>query len=653
MKKDDVKITIPPDDGGEENKQSVFSLDIPTYTTIRMRKDFTFIRIECPEAEQEWQETVGGAAAPSLLTTSGVEQKLKLEKDAPLRYEVCRRIGEGSTANVYSAYDRNINRSTAVKVFKWSANTHDPESVKRFLKEAATLGKLEHPGIVPIYDLDVDDRGRLFMTMRQVEGESLKEYIDKRVRGEQSKRIQSVDDLLQIFIKVAEALAYAHSCETVHQDVKPENILVGDYGQVFLIDWGAVSSGEDEVALTPAYMSPQQANAMDATAQDDIYCLGSTMLHALTLRFPTHAESYEQLWEKRQDGIVDPPTPAECTRIPAAILDVVMKAVEKNPVDRYQTIQELSRDLKNFRAGLSVSAHTDTAPERLERFVRHNKKAIAATFLCLAIGIPALSFFVQDKLKDAVYWGKPVYKETFDSDDWKSDWLPVYGEFAVVDGRLTADTGVRFMTVYHRVLENQAAVEFDGVMPADALPCDLSVAWIESDGENDSVEDLQAAKRYLLQAGAFSNSFSMISRKSACLSYSDFTLHPGQRYRIRAEVDNKTMRLFVDGRKIMEYKSLFAFRAGRIGFYTYFRGKHFDNVRIYSKTLPERVPVMYAGDTLLNNGHYEEAAREYARIHHSHHTKPVGDEALYKQGLCYYKQGMKFGHSNYMGSLCY
>ena len=313
-----------------------------------------------------------------------------------VRYRIKKIIGEGATGKIFLVNDFNFDREVAMKVPK--QKDMQESEIDDFIKEAHISASLEHPNIVPIYDLNVDNNGNMYLSMRKIKGHSLKSYTDSSRSGTGDFKLMLIADIILIFLKVCDALCYAHSKGQLHQDIKPENIMLGDFGEVFLIDWGSSSYGKDEVALTPAYMSPEQAEG-HVDVRTDIYCLAATMFHVLTLRLPTQAESVNELWRKKRQGVVTVATEEEKKRVPRPLLAIIMKALEAEPEKRYQTIEAFAQDLKNYQAGLAITAYKETLWGFFKRWYLHNKSSfwtgVSAVTLILLLVISIVDIWIS------------------------------------------------------------------------------------------------------------------------------------------------------------------------------------------------------------------------------------------------------------------
>lgn len=253
------------------------------------------------------------------------------------RYEVTGRLGRGGTSVVFAARDRLLERDVAVKVIDPRA-TGDG-AIRRLEREARILARLEHPGIVPVHDAGRLADGRLFYVMKLVRGERL----DRRVAG-----TPSLGERLALVLRVADAVSFAHAAGIVHCDLKPENVMVGAFGDVLVMDWGVAGVMTDDagatglVAGTPGFMSPEQASgaagAIDPRA--DVYGLGALLRSVLA----------------------DP--------VPRPLAAIVARATAPAPEGRYQTVADLATDLVRFRDGARVTAYRESRGERLARVYR-------------------------------------------------------------------------------------------------------------------------------------------------------------------------------------------------------------------------------------------------------------------------------------------
>src|SRR6185503_5400490 len=253
-------------------------------------------------------------------------------------YRILNKIGQGGMATVYKAYQPSMDRHVEIKILPGQL-ADSPEFVKRFQQEARFIAKLEHPHILPVFDYG-EDNGITYFVMRYFEAGTLK---DKMQVG--PLPIQEID---RIFTQLADALGYAHARGIVHRDLKPANALVDSDGNLFLTDFGIAKLLEsasprltqtDAIMGTPAYISPEQAQAQTVDQRSDIYSLGIVLYEMVTGRVPFTADTPLAVILKH---ISDPmPLPSALkTDIPAPIEQVILKALAKEPQDRFATAAE-------------------------------------------------------------------------------------------------------------------------------------------------------------------------------------------------------------------------------------------------------------------------------------------------------------------------
>ncbi|MCB0033226.1 MAG: serine/threonine protein kinase, partial [Anaerolineales bacterium] len=278
------------------------------------------------------------------------------------KYHITKRLGSGGMSRVYLAQQPGLNRNVAIKVLH-SHLAEDSDFVNRFEREAASIAQLRHPNITQLFDFDHDHTmGLYYMVMEYIGGPSLKSEIEER-RGREEAF--SLDEIVRIFSPLASAVDYAHRQGMVHRDIKPANIMFNSQGQVVLGDFGLVRIASDShisvagtIAGTPYYMSPEQARGESGDTRTDIYSLGVVLFELATMRLPFEGESTHSILLKH---IADPPPhPTELNAsIPAALEAVILKAMEKQPQDRYQTATEMAHDLR-LAAGISIIDWADS-----------------------------------------------------------------------------------------------------------------------------------------------------------------------------------------------------------------------------------------------------------------------------------------------------
>jgi eukaryotic-like serine/threonine-protein kinase len=257
-------------------------------------------------------------------------------------------IATGGMSSVHRVVDRQIGRTLAMKLFAERRSGADAESALRFVQEGQINGQLDHPNIVPVYQLALDEDGKpAFFTMKLVQGRPLGDLFDERDLS--SPSAHGLEPLLRIVIQVCEAVSFAHSRGVVHLDLKPDNVMVGTHGQVYVMDWGCArlvrGAGGDQAVKVPAppstkeglvmgtfaYMPPEQAQgrARAIDTRTDVFALGGILYRLLTQRPPYVGPTHRAVLDHAQRGYVEPPQEVvpEGVRVPAELARIAMKAL--------------------------------------------------------------------------------------------------------------------------------------------------------------------------------------------------------------------------------------------------------------------------------------------------------------------------------------
>ena len=312
-------------------------------------------------------------------------ERLRQAADSPdlegTRYQLLGKLGQGGMGGVYRVEDRQLERQVAMKVI--AAPDLGGELCRRLLQEARTIARLEHPGIVPVHDAGTLPDGRPYYTMKLVEGRSLDQHLAD---------LPAILDRLRVFLRICDAVAFAHARGVLHRDLKPGNVMVGPFGEVLVMDWGlskvlsivsnienTVSQGIDPeqpktpaqtghgtILGTPGYMAPEQKSGQPVDSRSDIYSLGAILQFLLT-----HSTS---------------------VAAPRALGAIRKRAMAEDPGQRYPTVGELSTDIEHFLDGLPVSAYPEGMFRRAGRWILKNRAWLLLLLVYVVVRVLLIYF---------------------------------------------------------------------------------------------------------------------------------------------------------------------------------------------------------------------------------------------------------------------
>ncbi len=443
-----------------------------------------------------------------------------LPQSTAVRFRKVREHAAGNLGVVYVAHDDELNREVALKEIK-ERNADHLHSQAKFLLEAEVTGGLEHPGIVPVYGLGHYDDGRPFYAMRFIRGKSLADAIrrfhaDDSLKSDPGRRLLELQKLLRRFTDVCNAVAYAHSRGVLHRDLKPDNVMVGKYGETLVVNWGlakalgcssdvasTIVNPEDtlpEASLqpstsdhleatqagslvgTPAYMSPEQAaGRIDLLGPaSDIYGLGATLYHLIVGRPPIGGADLGDLLAKIQAGEFPHPRTL-APWIDPALEAICLKAMALRPESRYVTPRALAEDLDRWIAGEPVTAYPEPWTVRARRWARKHRTAVTAT---------ASTALVAALLLGGVAWLRIAQRQKTDA---AARVILGQAEGLAIDARITGDL-TKWEKAIAEVTLADDRLEAGGGSPALRREVDARLEAFRSDQAHRQ-ETLAAEKR--------------------------------------------------------------------------------------------------------------------------------------------------------------
>ncbi len=386
-------------------------------------------------------------AAPDRSPTGSSSDLLRRLADSSLkgsRYRLLGEIARGGMGAILKVWDGDLRRTLAMKVILGkedatadvAATPVDSRTLGRFLEEAQVTGQLDHPGIAPVHELGLDSDGRVYFTMKLVKGRDLKQVFNLVF---EEKEGWNETRALLVMLKVCEAMAYAHSKGVIHRDLKPANVMVGAFGEVYVMDWGlahvlgrkdrhdlrlrpefgsSLSSVRTErrgerddsddsplvtmdgdVMGTPAYMPPEQARGEvdQLSARSDVYAIGAMLYHLLARKMPYVPRGARVSSRTMLLWVLEgPPKPLALLRqdIPAELVAICDKAMARDAADRYPNTQSLAEDLRAYLEHRVVGAYETGTWAETKKWIERNRPlaaALAAGVLALCAGLVVMS----------------------------------------------------------------------------------------------------------------------------------------------------------------------------------------------------------------------------------------------------------------------
>jgi serine/threonine protein kinase len=346
-------------------------------------------------------------------TQQPAENPITLElSQARQRYHGASRLAQGGLKRIETVEDRDTGRTLAI-----ARPRHDsPDAREAFLREARITANLTHPNIIPVYDIGIDQHDQPYFTMKLIDGDNLADSLRNRTSPSATAGINSLATRIDHFLKVCDAIAYAHSRGVIHLDLKPENIQLGRFGEVLVCDWG-LSKIQDEacedphlerysfdaherrnltlggsIKGTPGYMAPEQCGAFNSRKdhRTDVFSLGCILYELAALRRPIATNDVPSAVRNTQRGKFRPIP----DKVPPGLAAVIGKALQYRPENRYQSVDALIRDLSAWRNGFATSAEAAGLARQLSLFYRRHRLACLLSGSFIAILTITVGAFV-------------------------------------------------------------------------------------------------------------------------------------------------------------------------------------------------------------------------------------------------------------------
>lgn len=605
------------------------------------------------------------------------------------KYRYRKMIGRGGMKLVLQVYDNDTMRDVAMALLP-DISTRSKLELGKFLREARITASLEHPNIVPVHDIGLDSAGSPYFTMKLLKGETLGTVLNKLAEKDPVYLERyPLRTLMLVYIRVCNAIAFAHSKGIVHLDLKPENVQLGDYGEVLVLDWGLARkvhvsrpgenpekvstktrkirkqtsgqepSGEEElVDGTPGYMAPEQISdsGYSCSFRTDIYALGALLYTIITCKNPLCSTRVdEMLRDTLRGNILRPSERVPDREIPFGIEAVVLKAMSLNPEDRYQSVNELRSEVNSFIGGFDTKAEKASVWKKSFLFIKRHKRAFISVCLILFLASQLLLLYLREAKRNVSLW-LPVFTANFQRPGYPADLFrfmgPGFKENPGGWGNMVLDDGL--------FLNHRQWIGLKETFPGNLkLICTLDlpenpvgevdVVLLDPDAnkplyvfhlalQKDGIMEISRAGNFYAPGILAVLHTDTLFRRSGVLKYQlsslkrTAALPRRNRLSLTVEYREDALSLQINKQKISVLHSGLLQNPNRItaALRSGIRGTKLLNLKGHRLVPPENTLPLFLGETLLQEKLYHKAIQNYLRIEENRRKNKVGREALVK-----------------------
>ena len=586
------------------------------------------------------------------------------------KYTFHRSIGRGGMKLITEVHDKDTSRQIAV------AELLDPSKkmqYARFVREAKITGNLEHPNIVPIHDIGISENGTPYFTMKLLKGETLASVLKKLKDGDpEYVEKWTLTRLLMVFRKICNGIGFAHTKNVVHLDLSPENVQLGEFGDVLVLDWGLAkiigdqddldedftdedidkASYQDGMPLmtmdgdikgTPGYMAPEQAAGRNTErdVRTDIYALGAILYSILTYEPPVRTQQVDKMLADTIEGRINPIRKNLVRHhIPSAMIAVTLKALRLDAGRRYQSVREMRKEIDAFISGFATEAEQANAFKESILFLKRHRVAATLGTIIFAMFIFVWSLFIEEKRLQTADW-KLVFNENFRTANYDISRLAFTDELLryQTDPWKVTDEGL-YCQKNGWIWLNDISVLGDVKIEIKVkLTGSADLLWLSINSKRSNLaRRWNKPSGYTFQFGGF-NSTSNVLYKSNVVQGIDMAMESVDKVSqniyhtiIMTRIGTEIV-VSVDGIEKVNVTDMFP-PTGRgfkeIGVKSMSGKIKIASLSISRLGLPEKASPLITGDVLVENLHFSEAVDKYITIAEDFGTGDVAEKALAK-----------------------
>jgi len=626
-----------------------------------------------PEPSAQKKKTVRLASVPTVKLGPEITSDLPavMKPREGNKYNYRKTIGRGGMKMVLQVYDNDTMRDVAMALLP-DVSTRSKHELEQFLKEARITASLEHPNIVPVHDIGVDSAGSPFFTMKLLSGETLASILKRLGAGDpDALKTYTFETLMRIYQRICNGMAFAHSKGVIHLDLKPENIQIGEFGEVLILDWGLARkirpqpltkppsmqatqrikrpAPDEEVKGTPGYMAPEQIDGKNrfCSFYTDIYALGAILYAMVTFHDPVKQGDIRQMLRDTLSGNIERPSRRVNGReIPYGIEAVILKAMSLDPKNRYYSIRELRDEVISFIDGFATKAEKAGPIKRSILFAKRHKRSLISGGVILILSILLGAAFLQEAYRTRSSW-IPVSDLEFSSPENTKmcleevvfrgvDFKEQPSGWKVLPGRGISTEPLQWMWFKESFPEN-VKVRLIVSMTKDSRGVEICMAAPKGE-KAFSFRDFASCSFWVEGQSRYPE---MIFRSPhfyapELLAVSERGSTDKPVFVVEAEHEGGELVLRVNNRVVIKAQDEFSLKGNgpvSIGVRSIGPGVRFRRIIVYRLATPERTTPLLSGETLQAERLYERAVNRYLMVEENHPGGPLASDALTKAYL--------------------